>query len=101
MSKCDKNGNCKNCNCKESQSIGETRYEFWEGLEKYMQTSGNVPDNAGTGYILSLSDPGTKDGYRIAFRTEITVFEFFNLFQEYFDGSRLQIDVVHDQEDLD
>ena len=98
MSKCN-NGNCKNCNCKESQSIGETRYEFFEGLEKYMQEIKTPNENVGTGYLLSLSDPGTRDGYKIAFRTEISVFEFFNLFQQYFDGSRLQIDVVYDEED--
>jgi len=97
MSKCN-DGNCENCNCKESQSLGETRYAFWDGLDKYL----NNPELVGTGYTLSLSDPGTKEGYKITFRTDISVFDFFNIFQEYFDGSKLQIDVVYTgEEDLD
>ena len=101
MSKCEKNGNCENCNCKESHSIGETRYAFFEGLEKYMQTSGKDPKIVGTGYTLSLNGPSTDDGYKVVFRTGITSFDFFNLFGEYFNGADLQIDVVYDEEELD
>jgi len=99
MSDC-KNGNCKSCNCKQSQSIGETRYEFFDKLEKFVKEVEEVVTPVGTGYTLSLSDPGTKDGYKISFSRKITVFEFYNLFEEYFDGSNVQIDIVN-EEDLD
>ena len=99
MSDC-KNGNCKNCNCKQSQPIGETRYEFFDRLGKFVKKVEEDSTPIGTGYTLSLTDPGTKDGYKVSFSTEITVFEFYNLFEEYFDGSRLQINIVN-EEDLD
>ena len=94
MSKCN-DGNCKNCNCKESQSLGETRYAFFEGLERYIDN----PAPVGTGYTLILTDPGTEDGYKIGFKTEISIFDFFNIFQEYFDGKKLEVDVLYNEEE--
>jgi hypothetical protein len=94
MGKCNKD-NCKNCNCKESQSMGETRFEFWGGLERYI----NNPGVVATGYSLTLTDPGTKEGYKISFSTEISIFDFFNIFQEYFNNKNLEVDIVSDEED--
>jgi hypothetical protein len=94
MSKCN-DGNCKNCNCKENQSLGETRYAFFEGLERYIDN----PALVGTGYTLILTDPGTEDGYKIGFKTEISIFDFFNIFQEYFDGKKLEVDVLYNEEE--
>lgn len=78
---------CKNCNCGHKDSSPEemagldgTQFvSFWSALLK--------PANIGKGYQLTLSDPGTQDGYRVKFETDITIFEFFNIYNEYFNGN--------------
>ena len=81
MSKC---GN--NCKCRKDNSDYEST-----NLSS-LQDAIFGPPEIGQGYTLTLSDVGTNDGYRIKFTTDISVFEFFNLYSEYFDSSSIEID---------
>jgi len=77
-------GGCSNCQCNNNTQ---------EFLKEVF-----TPQSVGRGYRLTLTDVGTPDGYSIEFSADITVFDFFNLYSEWFDGS-IDLRYSEDQDD--
>jgi hypothetical protein len=93
MSKCDKNSSCEKCNCKESQTVGKKDFPLNSLTKKPSWASSE------SGYKLTLRSPYNEEGYALSFDTKIDIFQFFNLFQEYFKVSGLKIDITYRDED--
>jgi hypothetical protein len=86
---------CTNCKCgntPESQAMGETQYKFFSFGEL-------VKEYPTENYTVTISSPGTGDGHRIAYRADVSIFDYYNIFQEYFNGSNFELEIEFDSEE--
>ena len=71
--------------------------DYWE-VFKNVDDVTRYMDSSTRTYTLTLTDPGTADGYRLSYSADISVFDFFNLMNEFF-NVEVTLDYIGEDEE--